>query len=227
MSTAEFPPALPLPPFPTDWKVANLQDHLGGLSLERIRLYPPPGLATEADALRINDRKEALCELVDGTLVEKVVSTFESYVAATIIYLITDYLQSNPIGIVTAGDGELWILPNRMRIPDVAFISWVRFPGGELPKDRVYKVAPDLAVEILSPGNTRREMELKLDDYFQAGVRLVWYVDPATRTAEIYTARDAVRTIDESGDLDCGEVLPGLSINLGDLFRRVERRAGP
>ena len=62
-------------------------------------------------------------------------------------------------------------------------------------------------------------MEQKLDDYFVAGVRLVWYIDPADRTARIFTARDRLTTIDESGFLDGGDVLPGFRLNLGELFR--------
>lgn len=225
MATVELVPPPTLSPFPDGWTFADLQGHLGDVDLKRIRVTPLPGTAKEADALRVNERKEAICELIDGTLVEKVLSSFESLLATSLIHLIHRFLDDHPWGVVTGEAGELWILPNRMRIPDVAFISWDRFPGGKLPKDRVYKVAPDLAVEILSPGNTRREMELKLDDYFQAGVRLVWYIDPAARTASIYTARDAMTSIDESGNLEGRDVLPGLSINLGELFRRTERRA--
>jgi Uma2 family endonuclease len=114
-----------------------------------------------------------------------------------------------------------------MRVPDVAFISWDRFPGGKLPQDRVYRVAPDLAVEILSEGNTPQEMENKLDEYFEAGVRLVWYIDPRTRTANIYTARHQMTTIDTSGHFDGGEVLPGFKLRLGELFERADRRRGP
>jgi Uma2 family endonuclease len=108
-----------------------------------------------------------------------------------------------------------------MRIPDVSFISWDRFPGRKLPKDRVFRVAPDLAVEFISQGNTKGEMNLKLDEYFAAGVRLVWYIDPRTRTAQVYTARDRAETIGESGLLDGRDVLPGFQLRLGELFERV------
>ena len=119
--------------------------------------------------------------------------------------------------------GQLRILPRTMRIPDVAFIGWNRFPDGKLPKDRVFHVAPDLAVEILSDGNTQQEMAMKLDEYFQAGTRLVWYIDPRTRSATIYTARNQATTIDATGQLEGRDVLPGFTLRLGELFGRAER----
>jgi Uma2 family endonuclease len=111
-----------------------------------------------------------------------------------------------------------------MRIPDVAFIRWERFPDGRLSKDRVCKVAPDLAVEILSEGNTIKEMEQKLAEYFTAGVRLVWYIDPRIRSANIYTGPEQVTTIDENGLLEGCDVLPGFTLRLGELFDRADRR---
>lgn len=225
--TSTIPPAaVPANPpamFPTNWTLADLQEHLGGVSLERIRLYPPPGMATEADALGVDDHENRLCELVDGVLVEKVMSYFESILAMLLGHALNDYLEANNVGIVAGEAGQLRILPSKMRIPDISFIRWDRFPDGKLPKDRGYQIAPDLAVEILSEGNTPKEMELKLDEYFEAGVRLVWYIDPPTKTARIYTARDQVTTIDANGQLDGGEVLPGFALRLGELFERAER----
>ena len=70
------------------------------------------------------------------------------------------------------------LFPGQVRIPDVAFISWKRYPKGKRRRGEIPTVAPDLVVEILSKGNTPKEMKRKLDEYFQAGVRLVWYVNP-------------------------------------------------
>jgi len=221
-----LPSSLPRPAIPTDWTLADLQDHLGGVPLERIRLYPPPGLATEEDALWLDDHQDRLCELVDGILVEKVMSYYESQLAFILGHFLHQYLDRHPIGVLTGPDSQIRILPSKMRIPDVAFIRWERFPGGNLPDESVCKLAPDLAVEIVSKGNPRKEMEIKLDEYFQAGVRLAWYIDPHARSAQIYTARDRSTTIDESGVLDGGEVLPGFRLRLGELFERAQRRSG-
>jgi Uma2 family endonuclease len=217
------PPVLLQPTLPAHWTVADLQQHLGGVPADRIRLFPFPGTATEEDALRIDAHEDRICELVDGILVEKPMAYYESVLAGILITLINNYLETNNRGIAAGADGALWILPRKMRIPDVSFISWERFPGRKLPNDKIFRVAPDLAVEILSDSNTEGEMNLKLDEYFRAGVRLVWYIDPHLRTACIYTARDEMRTIDEQGVLDGQDVLPGFHLRLGELFDRVTR----
>ena len=110
-----------------------------------------------------------------------------------------------------------------MRIADVAFIRWERFPNGKLPREPIPALAPDLAIEVLSKGNTEREMQRKLRDYFEAGVRLVWYIDPESRTATVYTATDQSAAIDSDGVLDGGDVLPGFTLSLTELFAK----AGP
>ncbi len=127
------------------------------------------------------------------------------------------------LGAVTAGDGLLKILPGQIRAPDVSLIRWERLPGGESPKPPIFAVAPDLAVEILSKGNTAKEMKRKLHDYFQAGVRLVWYIKPKTRTARAYTAEHAWTDVGRKDSLSGGEVLPGFKLPLAELFARVER----
>ena len=212
--------------FPSTWSAADLQKHLGGVPPERILLYGPLGKATEADALWLDDHEDRICELVDGVLVEKVMSSYESILAMMLGYRLHEYLEKNDRGVLLGEAGQLWILPTKMRVPDVAFVSWDRFPGGKLPTDRVYKIAPDLAVEILSEGNTPQEMEQKLDEYFQAGVRLVWYIDARTRTARLYTSREQMQSIDENGSLEGGDVLPGFKLRLGELFERADRRQG-
>jgi len=227
MSTTSGTSVVPPAVFPASWSLANLQEYLGGIPPERIRLYPPPGMETEEDAVRLDDHEDCLCELVDGVLVEKVMGFYESILAMLLGHFLNEYLETNPCGIVSGADGQFRILPTKMRVPDLAFIGWDRFPGGQLPGDRVCKVAPDLAVEILSSGNTQQEMEQKLDEYFEARVRLVWYIDPRTRTASIYTTHRQMTTIDTSGYLDGGDVLPNFKLRLGELFERADRRKQP
>jgi len=217
----------PIVGFPSNWSLVDLQDHLGGIPLERILLYRSPGTATEEDALWLEDHEDRICELVDGVLVEKIMSSYESILAMVLVFYLQQYLQQSPLGVILGEAGQLRILPKKLRVPDVAFVSWERFPDGQLPKDRVYRVAPDLAVEILSEGNTKREMERKLDEYFEAGVRLVWYIDPRSRTATIYTDPNSGTEIDAEGFLDGKDILPGFSLRLGELFDRADRRTGP
>jgi Uma2 family endonuclease len=114
---------------------------------------------------------------------------------------------------------------NLVRIPDVAFFRWKRFPRRELPDEGAPEIAPDLAVEVVSKSNTPREMERKLGEYFGAGVKLVWFIDPQARTATVYTSptRSRVLTVDDS--LDGGKVLPGFSLAVSSLFANLENRS--
>ncbi len=109
-----------------------------GFPDDRIRVYPTAGTATEQDLLEAESRSNRICELIDGTLVEKTMASRESMLAAELIYFIRRYLGSHQLGSVLAPDGLLKILPEQIRAPDVSFIRWERFPGGQLPPKRPY-----------------------------------------------------------------------------------------
>jgi Uma2 family endonuclease len=108
-----------------------------------------------------------------------------------------------------------------VRLPDVAFISHKKFRG-KLPLEPVPEIAPDLAVEVLSESNTRREIDRKIGEYFAAGTELVWIIDPATRSAVTYTAPDQSQPIPPEGVLDGANVLPGFQLSLAEVFRIVD-----
>ena len=82
-------------------------------------------------------------------------------------------------------------------------------------------MVPDLAVEVLSVGNTPAEMKRKRKEYFFSGVRLVWLVDPAARTIEVFTSPDQHLTLREEQALDGGDVLPGFSVPVREIFART------
>jgi Uma2 family endonuclease len=212
---------------PTEWTVADVQARLIGVSPGRIRTYPAPGTATEADLLQAEARGHRICELVNGILVEKPMASYESALAGAVIYFFHRYLETRNLGIVLGEAGFLRLRPGLVRAPDVSFIRWERFPGRQRPKAAIFPVAPDLAVEILSESNTEEEMEDKLRDYFSAGSQLVWYIDPRTRTALAYTAEDQWTEIGLGGSLVGGDLLPGFELPLEQLFARVEGPHGP
>jgi Uma2 family endonuclease len=135
-------------------------------------------------------------------------------------------LKTNDLGQVLAPDATLRILPGTVKMPDVSFVSWSRFPEQGLTRRPIPSLVPDLAVEVLSETNTPDEMARKLTQYFRAGVRLVWYIDPDAHAASVYTSPTDVRHVAEDGTLDGGEVLCGLSLSLRELFARANRR-GP
>ena len=114
------------------------------------------------------------------------------------------------LGIVTGPDGTIRLFPGLVRIPDVAFASWKCFPDGKRPKARIPQLAPDLVVEVLSKGNTRAEMTKKLEEYFSAGVRVVWMVDVRKRTVRVYRAVDQSVLIKEGQAIDGGTCATGV-----------------
>jgi Uma2 family endonuclease len=207
---------------PTEWTMADVQARLAGFPADRIRTYPAPGTATEQDVLDAEARSNRICELIDGTLVEKTMATYESMLAFVLAYFLQRYLDTNNLGGIGGEAGLLKILPGQIRAPDVSFTRWERLPGRQSPKPPIYAVAPDLAVEILSKGNTEAEMNRKLHEYFEAGVRLVWYIEPKTRTARAYTAEHEWTEIGSDGLLLGGEVLPGFEVPLAELFARAD-----
>jgi Uma2 family endonuclease len=202
--------------------VADLRRQLGGIPLYRIRMVPLPGAAEEKDLLWVQDHEDRNCELIDGVLVEKTVGWLESRLALALAYFLERFLDEHNLGIVVGESGPLRILPGQIRMPDVAFLSWQHFPNRVLPDEPVPRLVPDLAVEVLSKGNTKREMQRKLREYFTAGVRLVWYIDPRKKSATAYTSADEFETIPEDGVLTGGDVLPGFHLPLRTLFARAE-----
>ena len=209
---------------PTAWTVADVFEEFGAIPAHRIRSDPAPGTATEQDVLDIHEREKRLCELVDGVLVEKTMGFYESRVAVVLIQVLANYVEQHELGIVVGADGMMRLAPGLVRIPDVSFISAERLPDGRTPQDPLPNLVPDMAVEILSRGNTRKEMTRKLRDYFSLGVRLVWFVDPPTRSVRVYTGLGAGEegTITLEQNLDGGVVLPGLTLPVRELFARAD-----
>ncbi len=199
--------------------VDDLRRRFGPILLSRIRFSPAPGTAVEDDVVQIHERERRLCELVDGTLVEKTSGLWESHLGVQIICSIAQVVRHRNLGVILGTDGMVRLGPGLIRIPDVSFISWDRLRGRRLPDQAVLTSIPDLAVEILSRGNTEEEMTGKLHHYLDAGVRLVWYIDPRAEIARIYRGSlDAeIITIDQS--IDGGDVLPGFELPLRELLK--------
>jgi Uma2 family endonuclease len=99
-------------------------------------------------------------------------------------------------------------------------------PARKRPTEPIGNLAPALTVEVLSKGNTRAETARKLREYFLGGTRLVWLVDPSTRSVRVHTAPDQVRVLHETDTLDGGDLLPGLSLALREVFAGVPEEFG-
>ena len=208
------------------WTIADLYRRFGPIPFERIRHDPPPGAGTVDDVVRLNDHEDRLYELVDGILVEKTVGYEESFIAGKILRLLGSFVERRNLGLVAGEGGMLKLDIDLVRIPDVSFVSWDRVPGRKFPDEPVPPLVPDLAVEVISPSNTPKEMAEKLQEYFEKGVCLVWFVRPKSRVVDVYTAADHFTRLTASMWLDGGDVLPGFSVQVGKFFQKPKAPGG-
>ena len=114
--------------------------------------------------------------------------------------------------------------PGLVRMPDVAFYSWSQFPNRRLPRGQILDRIPDLAIEVLSPKNTRKEMERKRREYFGGGARLVWQVYPKKQRVRVYTAVEEFEEFADDQALTGGAVLPGFALSVRKWFELAGQR---
>ena len=201
--------------------LADLVHRLGDVALVRIRLHPAPGTAIEDDLLTT---AEPACELADGVLVEQPMGYFEGRLAAILLVLIEDWLAANDIGYCNGEGAWTRLQEGLVRIPDLSFVRWERTTDHRVPRDPICGIVPNLAVEILSPANSHREMERKRYEYFEAGVELLWIVDPQATTVAVWSTVKECRILDAADELDGGNVLPGFRTSIREWFDRAEGR---
>lgn len=221
MSTAGIPKRFAMNAAVTVSLEDRLAD-LGGIAPSRVRAFPAPGSATLADLIESQQTDNTLCELVDGTLVEKPMGWRESLLAMALARWLGNFLESQSLGVVTGPDGTTRLFGNTVRAADVAYFSWERMPNGKLPTAPVPELVPDFVIEVLSISNTRGEMARKRREYFQAGVRLVWMVDAQSRTVAVYTDPESFRVATEEDVINGGDVLPAWEVDLRRLFGKLD-----
>lgn len=226
-SGTTLPPPQPPAPATARRTLADLLHELGDIPAERVLLHPAPGTATEKELLQLVGRDNTLVEMVDGTLVEKPVGFHESLLAGAIVSALRAFVLPRNLGLVSGTDTTLRMKKENIRLPDAVYIAWSDVPGGQVPHEAVPKLPPTLAVEVLSATNTKAEMARKRHEYFESGTRLIWEINPATRTVAVYTPQQPEpRTLTESDALDGDDVLSGFTLPLRDLFAELDRRAG-
>ena len=204
------------------WTASDVIARFGDIPIARIRTSPPPGEATEADVIELNERHDRLYELIDGTLVEKAMGWQEAELAIIIATLLGNFVAKNRLGKVFGPDGMFRLEPEQIRVPDVAYVSKERFAGRPPAPGAFWELGCDLAVEVISPSNTRREMERKLNDYFAAGVTLVWLIYLIPREVVVYTSPQHSATLRGDDVLDASTVLPGFYVPVAQLFAELD-----
>jgi Uma2 family endonuclease len=163
---------------------------------------------------------EQLCELVAGELVREPLPGAEhGLVAATILGHLFRFVHERRLGQLFAAETGFVLArdPDTVRGPDAAYVSAERF-AATVWRGPFFEGAPDLAVEVLSPGNTRREIAAKVRDYLAAGSRAVWVVDPERRTVTVHRPDREPERLAGSDVLDGGAVLPGFRLPLAEIF---------
>lgn len=165
---------------------------------------------------------EGRYELAEGELIEVPgAGALHGFVAGTIYDYIKVFALEHGLGVVF-GDGVSYILsrdPDTVRIPDASFVARSRIPESGLPEG-YWPFAPDLAVEIVSPGDTFDELQAKVREYLAAGTRLVWVVWPRGRSVIAYHP-GGIMELAADDLLSGGDVLPGFEMQVGRLFEQA------
>jgi Uma2 family endonuclease len=172
--------------------------------------------ATEEDLLRLPD-DGFKHELVDGEIRMSPAGSRHGHVCVQIAHRLHAFVQAARLGYVFEGSTGFRLPGGNLRCPDASFVARGRFEGDEIPEG-FSPVPPDLAVEVLSPDDRSRYVLDKVGEYLDAGVRLVWVIDPRARTATVYRSLSDVRRLVASDALDGEDVLPGFRCPLRDVL---------
>lgn len=179
---------------------------------------PPPARLTAVDLLTLPD--DVRYELVDGALRARNMGGLSSWVGGRIHHRLADYEETTGIGRAFPADAGYQCFaddPDRVRKPDASFVSRDRLAGGVIPAGHL-RVAPDVAVEVVSPNDLFQEVLAKKDEYLAAGVRLVWLLDPHTRVLLAFRPGSPPAEYRPGDELTAEDVLPGFRCAVADLF---------
>jgi Uma2 family endonuclease len=177
-------------------------------------------------------------ELVDGRLVERHRTTrpektedhmgfLSDLIAGRLFQRLANFCDAHPLGwVLLPSSGGFQGFPDSPRLvrkPDVAFVSFGRFPDEQLPLGYA-RLAPDLAVEVVSPNDLYEEVDEKVEEYLRAGVRLVWIISPHNHTVRLYRLSGGSQSLRVNDELDGEDVVPGFRCPVRDLFPQPAAR---
>jgi len=159
-------------------------------------------------------------ELIAGVIVDEPLPfPRHDRVRRRIERILEDFAEEHDLGEVFGDAGYLLSAdPDTVRGPDVSFIAKERLAHFDYA--RYFRGAPDLAVEFVTPSNRPNVLRTRIAEYFAAGCRLVWVVDPAKQSVTAYRAPDTPHHVSSKQTLDGGDVLAGLAIPVASIFRR-------
>lgn len=149
--------------------------------------------------------------------------TRHSGVGVRLIIRLGSFVEENNLGGVYGPDAT-FVIGGRERLPDVSFVSAARIPVDGEPESK-WNLAPDLAVEIISPNDIYSEVEDKIYEYFQAGVKQGWIISSEHKTLTAYSSPTQVSILKENDELTCEDLLPGFKLNLKDIFKMPQAKS--
>jgi Uma2 family endonuclease len=179
-------------------------------TLELFTAEDLPGL--NADGVRY--------ELVKGELIKMPpAGNLHGKQTMRLSWRLAQYVESNNLGVVYAAETgfKLASNPDTVRGADIAFVSKQRLAGID-SVEGFFPGAPDLAVEVISPGDTYTEVEEKVAEYLESGTLLVWIVNPRRKTVTVYRAMNDITVLTDKDILDGGEVIRGFNCKVSDIF---------
>ncbi len=179
---------------------------------------------TEADLQALPDNGY-MYEVVDGDLVMSPKNNFQhENIAADLLMAMRSFVKASRLGAVLGGNAGCWMENRNCRAPDVSFITRARLIqfGFKPSTKKFFPAAPDLVVEVLSPSNTRAEIDARLKDFFGSGAQIAWIVDPENECAEVCHSLTERRLVGRGGYLDGERLLPGFRYALVEMFGEWE-----
>ncbi len=158
-------------------------------------------------------------ELSDGELIRMPAAGFEhGFIAGNVVRILGEFVQARNLGVVITAETGYKLAEHTMRDPDVSFVSKERLAAVGMPVG-FFPGAPDLAVEVVSPGDCASELQKKIQDYFQAGTRMVWVLYPQSKQVHVYGSPKEIRVLEAQDSLSGEDVLPGFSVVVEEFFK--------
>lgn len=183
--------------------------------------YQTDGARTvSADEFSLHPAANDRSELVRGHIRRMTpASAAHGLVSGNVFRLLSTYIQQHRLGVCFADSTGFTLpnLPNTVRAPDASFVRADRLPAAGVG-DGFLHLAPDLAVEVLSPSESAASLAEKLADYRVAGTPLVWVIDPSARTVAVIVRDDAAATFGVEQEVTGGDVVPGFVCQVSELF---------
>ena len=176
---------------------------------------------TPEDLLAMPDGKSY--ELVGGHLVERNMGAESSWVGGRLLSRLSRFCEGPGVGWAFPADNGYQCFPHEpdlVRKPDVSLIRFGRLAGERIPKGWI-KIAPDLAVEVVSPKDRVSELDVKVDEYLKAGVKLIWIIYPETMKVQVWRGDGSVIPLRAGDELSGEDVLPGFRCKVEDLFPKL------